>query len=68
MLPSRYAALFSSGDEADYYAIPEEYRASLFAAAVRWRESYLPAAAARFLALLEERVQPERGSQDLSGQ
>ena len=46
MLPSRYAA--------EYYAVPEEYRAALFAAAVRSRESYLPAAA-RFLELLETR-------------
>lgn len=55
MLPSRYAALFARRGEADYYALPEEYRAALFAAAVRSRESYLPAAAARFLELLETR-------------
>lgn len=54
MLPSRYAALFARQGEADYYALPEEYCATLFAAAVRPRESYLPAAAARFLELLEE--------------
>jgi len=54
MLPSRYAALFSGGAEADCYDIPEEYGAALFAAAVRPRESYLPAAAARFLDLLAE--------------
>lgn len=55
MLPSRYAALFSSREEADYYAIPAEYHAALLAVAVRSRESYLPSAAARFLELLEER-------------
>lgn len=54
MLPRRYAALLSGGGEADYYAVPEEYHALLLAAAVRSRESYLPAAAARFLELLEE--------------
>lgn len=54
MLPSRYAALFAARGDADYYALPEEYHAILFAAAVRPRGSYLPAAAARFLELLEE--------------
>ena len=53
MLPSRYAALFATREEADYYAVPDEYHAVLFAAAVRSRESYLPTAAARFLELLE---------------
>lgn len=53
MLPSRYTTLLSGG-EADYYAIPAAYHAALFAAAVRSKESYLPEAAARFLALLEE--------------
>lgn len=57
MLPRRYAVMFSGKEEADHYAIPEEYHAALFAAAVRFRESYLPTAAARFLEMLEERVQ-----------
>ena len=54
MLPRRYAAHLANSGEADYYAVPEEYHAVLLASAVRSRESYLPAAAARFLELLEQ--------------
>lgn len=54
MLPRRYAGLLAQGAEADYYALPEEYHAALFASCVRSRESYLSAAAGRFLELLEE--------------
>ncbi len=57
LLPQRYARLFSDGSDADYYAVPKEYRAALFASVVRPRDAYLSAAAARFLEFLYEAVQ-----------
>ena len=62
LLPQRYTRLFSDGSDADYYAIPAQYHASLFASAVRPRDAYLSAAAARFLDILYEAVREDQSA------